>query len=162
MIYRASPALTQGCLFKSVIVSVGWRNPYFVQNKVSNKPVCEFIMCPSWCLWLVVTSAGSQWICRPSINAPPPHPPRVCFIWPSLLLARVMLSTPLAAPTVPGSPAHLDPGPRVCFKRRACVCVCVCWAGGQSYMYGHILWTMKKMPCVPTWRGEFPGRISRS
>lgn len=38
------------------------------------------------------------------------------------------------------------------------VCVCVtyidgelvyvCWTGGQCYMYGHILWTMKKMPFV--------------
>ncbi len=33
------------------------------------------------------------------------------------------------------------------------VCVCVSWAGGQHYMYGHILWTMKKMPSVSQHEG---------
>ena len=80
-----------------------------------------------------------------------------------LLFARVMLSPQLAAQTAPGAQHIWIRGwgrDRVCEWVCVCVCVCVyvtdrelvfvcvCWAGGQHCMYGHSLWTMRKMPSV--------------
>lgn len=61
------------------------------------------------------------------------------------LFARVMLSPQLAAQTVPG--AHTTSGSKA-QGETVCVWLCVYCEGGQHYMYGHIFWTMKKMPSV--------------